>query len=92
MEVESPGGENGHLQPSCLLHGLWPSTGALIRRLDDGKGDQGGKPWNRYDYLGGSDEAKQQNLKLFKEWVGIWTLKRWREITKEELDGIKGKY
>jgi hypothetical protein len=34
----------------------------------------------------------KKNLQLFKAWVGNWTLKRWPEITKEELDGIKVKY
>ncbi len=67
----------------------WPDTGALMRRLDDGKA---GKPGNMYQYLGSTEEERQQNLKLFKDWIGNWILKRWKEITKEELDGIKVKY
>lgn len=70
----------------------WPDTGSLMRRLDDGKGAKDGKPGNMYGYLGLSEEERQKNLKLFKEWVGTWTLKRGPEITKEELDGIKVKY
>ena len=70
----------------------WPDTGALMRRLDDGKGSSEGKPGNMYTHLGGTDEERQRNLTLFKEWVGSWTKKRWNEITKEELDGIKVKY
>jgi hypothetical protein len=70
----------------------WPDTGALMRKLDDGKNTKDGKPGNMYQYLGATEEERQKNLKLFKEWVGTWTLKRWREINKEELDGIKVKY
>lgn len=70
----------------------WPDTGAVMRRLDDGKNTKDGKPGNMYQYLGSTDEEKQQNLRLFKDWIGNWTLKRWKDITKEELDGIKAKY
>ena len=70
----------------------WPDTGAVMRRLDDGKSTKDAKPGNMYQYLGSTGEERQQNLKLFKEWIGNWTLKRWKDITKEELDGIKAKY
>jgi len=70
----------------------WPDTGAVMRRLDDGKNTKDGKPGNMFQYLGSNDEERQKNLMLFKEWVGKWTLKRWPEITKVELDGIKVKY
>ncbi len=64
----------------------WPDTGALMRRLDDAK------PGNMYEYLGDSAEERQKNLALFKAWVGNWTHKRWKEISKEELDGVKVPY
>ena len=67
-------------------------TGALMRRLDDGKNTKDGKPGNMYQYLGSTEEERQKNFKLFKGWVGNWTLKRWREISKEELDAIKVRY
>lgn len=78
----------------------WPDTGAIQRRLDDGKGASNGKPGNMYNYLGGTEEERQKNLSLFKEWVGAggWNLNRWKArgkvpaITKEELDKIKVKY
>ncbi|MBI3938621.1 MAG: cytochrome C [Betaproteobacteria bacterium] len=78
----------------------WPDTGAVMRRLDDGKGAKGGKPGNMYQYLGGTDAERQKNLKLFKAWVGegAWTLKRFKArgnvpgITKEELERIKVEY
>jgi len=77
----------------------WPDTGAVMRRLDDGK-SAGGKPGNMYQYLGASDEERQKNLQTFKAWVGPegWILKRWNArgnvpgITKEELDKIRVKY
>ena len=70
----------------------WPDNGALMRRLDDGKSTKDGKAGNMYQYLGGTEEERQKNLSLFKEWVGNWTLKRWPEITKEDLNGLKLKY
>ena len=77
----------------------WPDTGAIMRRLDDGK-NTGGKPGNMYQYLGGAEEERQKNLNLFKEWVGkdAWKLNRWKAkgdvpaITKEDVDKIKVKY
>jgi hypothetical protein len=77
----------------------WPDTGALMRRLDDGR-NAGGKPGNMYQFLGTSDEERQKNLQTFKAWVGPegWILKRWSArgnvpgITKEELDKIRVKY
>jgi len=78
----------------------WPDTGALMRRLDDGKSTAGGKPGNMYQYLGGAEDERQKNLGLFKEWVGqdAWKLNRWKArgnvpaITKEDMDKIKVKY
>jgi len=70
----------------------WPDTGSLMRRLDDGKNSKDGKPGNMYQHLGAGEEERQKNLMLFKEWVGNWTLKRWPEITKEEMNGIRVRY
>ncbi|MRR36663.1 cytochrome C, partial [bacterium] len=70
----------------------WPDTGALMRRLDDGKNAKEGKPGNMYKHLGTTEEERQKNLALFKAWVGNWNLKKWPEVTKEELDGVKVKY
>lgn len=79
----------------------WPDNGAIMRRLDDGKSAAaGGKPGNMYAYLGATDEERQKNLNLFKEWVGkdAWKLNRWKArgsvpaITKEDMDKIKVKY
>lgn len=75
-----------------IFYTAWPDTGALMRRLDDGKGSVGGKQGNMYRHLGSSDGERQQNLAIFKAWVGAWNLKKWPDITKEELDGIRVKY
>ena len=70
----------------------WPNTGAMMRRLDDGKGSKDGKPGNMYQHLGATEEVRQQNLGLFKAWIGNWSLKRLSETTREDLSGIKVKY
>ncbi|SNB45517.1 cytochrome C [Geobacter sp. DSM 9736] len=70
----------------------WPNTGALMRRLDDGKSSKEGKAGNMHQYLGATEEERQKNLTIFKAWVGNWSLKRWPDSTKEELNGIKVKY
>lgn len=75
----------------------WPDTGAIMRRLDDGKNTRDGKPGNRYQYVGTTDEERQRNFSIFKAWVGedAWTHKR-RDargdmpgVTKEELSKMK---
>jgi hypothetical protein len=68
----------------------WPDTGLIQRNIDDG--GEGGKPGKMYEYLGSNDEERKKNLALFKGWVGHWTLKRWPEVTKEELTRLKLAY
>lgn len=72
----------------------WPDTGALMRRLDDGKNTKDGKPGNMYVNLGATEEERQKNLKLFQDWVGkgAWIHKKPEAITKEELLRIEAKY
>ena len=64
-------------------------AGALMRRLDDGKNTKDGKPGNMHTYLGSTDAERNANLETFKKWVGSWTLKRKKELGKEELEAIK---
>lgn len=77
-----------------LFFAAWPDTGALMRRLDDGKNTKDGKPGNMYKKLGKTDEERQKNLSLFKAWIGEegWTMKKKGDISKEELLKIKAKY
>jgi hypothetical protein len=70
----------------------WPDSGAIMRRLDDGKNTKDGEPGNMYQYLGASEEERQRNLAVFKVWVGNWTLKRFADMTKDDLAGIQAKY
>ncbi|MBI4291414.1 MAG: cytochrome C [Betaproteobacteria bacterium] len=72
----------------------WPDTGAIMRRLDDGKNAKDGKPGNMYSTLGATEAERQKNLARFKEWIGkdAWTLKRRDAITKDELARIQAKY
>ena len=64
-------------------------TGALMRRLDDGKSTKDGKPGNMYQDLGTTAEERAANLAVIKNWVGGWTLKRKKDITEAELKAIK---
>ena len=64
-------------------------TGALMRRLDDGKATKDGKPGNMYLYLGKTAGEQGEKLKVIKEWIGGWTLKRKKDITEAELKAIK---
>ena len=64
-------------------------TGALMRRLDDGKNTKDGKPGNMYINLGGTDLERPKNLELIKKWVGGWTLKRRAEITEADRKAVK---
>ena len=75
-----------------IFYTAWPDSGALMRRLDDGKGSKDGKPGNMYQHLGASEVERQKNLSLFKSWVGNWSHKRWNEIFKEDINGITVKY
>jgi mono/diheme cytochrome c family protein len=63
-------------------------TGALMRRLDDGKSTKNGKPGNMHDYLGGTEQERSANLTVIKDWVGGWTLKRKKDISADELKAI----
>ena len=79
---------------------IWPATGAMMRRLDDGKGSASGKPGNMYAFLGSDDAERAANLKKVKAWLGegAWNLNRWSKqgdtpgISKEQLDRVKASY
>ncbi|MBT2582242.1 hypothetical protein [Planococcus sp. ISL-109] len=59
-------------------------AGALMRRLDDGSNTEDGEPGNMYVNLGSTEEERQEELAIIKEWVGSWSLKRSDELTEEE--------
>lgn len=66
-------------------------TGALMRRLDDGKNTKDGKPGNMFKFLGKMEQEKAMNLELIKEWISGWTLKRKAEMTEVDLKAIKAR-
>jgi hypothetical protein len=78
---------------------VWPATGAVMRRLDDGA-SSGGKPGNMYKYLGESEAERAKNFKTIKDWLGdgAWNLNRFEArgnvtgVTKEQLEKVKAKY
>ncbi len=69
----------------------WPDTGALMRRLDDGKHTKDGQPGNMYVNLGSDEAERQRNLALFKAWVGDggWFLGKLKELDTATLQKIK---
>jgi hypothetical protein len=79
----------------------YPSTGAIMRRMDNGTSQYaGGKPGNMYKYLGETDAERAANLATLKAWVGDdgWNLNRMAArgdvpaLTKEQFDKLKLKY
>ena len=83
-----------------MRHVVWPATGSMARRLDDGKNAEG-KPGNMHAFLGGDDATRAKNLATIKAWLGgdaAWNLNRWEArgnvpgITKDQLDKVKAKY
>lgn len=82
-----------------MNHVVWPETGSVMRRLDDGK-SAGGKPGNMHAFLGADDAERAKNLQTLTAWLGegAWNLSRWQKrgdtpaVTKEQLDKIKAKY
>jgi mono/diheme cytochrome c family protein len=85
--------------PHFMSYVVWPATGAMMRRLDDGKAS-GGKPGNMYVFLGANDEERAKNLATIKAWLGegAWNTNRWTArkevpgVTKEQLEKIKARY
>ena len=83
-----------------MRHVVWPATGSVMRRLDDGKGSPDGKPGNMHQFLGATGEERARNLQTIKSWLGegAWNLNRWKArgnvspISKEQLDKIKAQY
>jgi hypothetical protein len=71
---------------------VWPGTGTLMRRLDDGKVSSSRKPGNMYKYLGDTEEERQENLQKFKSWVGNWSLAYWDQTSKEDIDKMLLQY
>jgi len=78
---------------------VWPATGALQRRLDDGA-SSGGKPGNMYKHLGDTAAERAKNLRTIKAWLGdgAWYVNRFDArgevpgVTKEQLEKVKAKY
>lgn len=64
-------------------------AGALMRRLDNGENKDDGEPGNMYEHLGETEEKREENLSVIKEWVGHWTLKRENEFTDEDYEKFK---
>jgi len=98
-EKRSKVGPRMDTYPHFMSYVVWPASGAMMRRLDDGKA-AGGKPGNMYAFLGANDDERAKNLATIKEWLGegAWNMNRWKArgdapgITKDQLDKVKAKY
>lgn len=85
--------------PHFMSYVVWPATGAMMRRLDDGQA-AGGKPGNMYRFLGSNDEERAKNLATIKAWLGegAWNTNRWKTrgdvagVSKEQLEKVKAPY
>ena len=85
--------------PHFMSFVVWPETGAMMRRIDDGSAS-GGSPGNMYQYLGNNDQERAKNLQTIKTWLGegAWNLNRFNVrgdtpgISKEQLAKIKAPY
>ena len=84
-EVKGPRMENYSLLVEFVKG---KDAGAIMRRLDDGKSSKEDKPGNMFIFLGKDDEERQRNLKIFKDWIGSWNLKRKAELSEEERKKI----
>lgn len=97
-EAKKTTGPRMDTYPHFMSYVVWPATGAMMRRLDDGKAS--GKAGNMYEYLGASENERAKNLQIIKEWLGegAWNFNRWNKrdetpgITKEQLEKITAKY
>lgn len=84
--------------PAFMSYVVWPATGAMMRRLDDGT--SAGKAGNMYVHLGDDDQERAKNFQTIKTWLGdgAWNLNRWKQrkevpgVTKAQLEAIKAKY
>ena len=64
-------------------------AGALMRRLDDGKNTKDGKPGNMHTNLGATDAERATALAMFKQWTGVWSLKRSNGWSPVERQAVK---
>ena len=89
--IKSMRGPRMDSYPALVIYVGWPDTGAMMRRLDDGKNTQNNKPGNMYQYLGADEAERQKNLALIKSWVGegAWFLGRFKDLDKATLAKIK---
>lgn len=64
-------------------------AGALMRRLDDGKNTKDGKPGNMHANLGVTAAERTAALAMFKQWTGVWSLKRSNLWSPAERQAVK---
>lgn len=78
-----------HDYESLLAYVNGEDAGLLMRALDNGDNTDDGEPGFMYEHLGETDEERDENLAVLKEWVGHWTLEKSDEWTDEDREKIK---
>lgn len=78
-----------HDYESLLVFVNGEEAGALMRSLDNGENTDDGEPGSMYKHLGETDEEREENLAVLKEWVGHWTLEKGDALSDEDRAKIK---
>ncbi|MFC1855455.1 cytochrome C [Thermodesulfobacteriota bacterium] len=62
--------------------------GALSSHLDDGKNREEMTPGSMYQYLGETEDKRQKNLQMFKDWLGHWSTATRRTLEQQQTDNL----
>lgn len=76
-----------HDYDSLMVYVNGDQAGAFMRSLDNGDNRDDGQPGSMYDYLGESEDEREENLAMLKDWVGNWTLDT--QLSDEDRNAIK---
>ncbi len=86
---KKPKGPRMDTYENLMIYATGEEAGALMRRVDDGKNTQDGKPGGMNKYLGKTDPERAETLGMIKKWIGGWTLKSKTDMTQDDLKAIK---
>ncbi len=86
---KKPKGPRMDTYENLMIYVTGEEAGALMRRVDDGRNTQDGKPGGMYKYLGKADPERAETLEIIKNWIGGWTLKRKADMTQDDTRTIK---
>jgi len=67
-------------------------SGAVIRRLDDGRIRKTGSQGTCTSISAPPMKNGRQISPCSKDWIGTWNLKKWPDVTEEEMNGLRMDY